>query len=688
MSLRAAAASAFAFAFAFALSASGCVANQAARPASTAGSWRVVAVLGDAASSTLEGGVAAVTFSRDGAFAAIAGAQGAEMIAIPSRRRVRFIREAGVGTHALALSADGRLLATAGRGKQVRVWDVTSGAETAALALDAIPYALAFSARGDLLAVGGENLAIEVWDLAKRRPVWRKISRSAGGQVRSLTFSPDGHLLLSGAKVGISGGAVEIWDESPRVWDAASGAQLAALDEGQHLTAASADWSRIAGAGGTAVRVWERASGREIATLQHFPERESGKVVTGVGITPDGARAISLGHDGTLVVWDIAGERALWRVAAHQGNAEAFALSADGRYALTGARDGRARLWDLQTTREVAGVAGHTGAVSALAVLPADAGTNPAQPRLRSAAQDGRILTWSGTAAPSPASERTLTVAAESSWNPPPPVPGWDPPVRRMTFARAGETLLVCERERVTAVRAESGAKLWEQALSGSSFIGSISSAAGREGGKVAVAGGVAALLDLETGRPQLNLPRSPAPTLAALSPDERWIALGDAEGELWIAEASTGRIVRRLAGHAGGLVVIEKNKLVNTARGAAVAAVFSADGSLLATSGEDHAVRLWATTSGLQVGSLQLSKGTRPTETLAFSPDGRLLAVGEEGGRVHVLDSVGLKPLAAIDLNRTPGLEGAAPRSLAFGAAGPTLFVGTGRGAIAVVQK
>lgn len=669
--------------------AAGCRSAIGARASGTS-AWQVVSVLGDAAGTSLEGGIAAASFSGDGRLAAVGGARGAEVFEVPSRRRARFIGEANVQGNALALSVDGRRLAAGGRGKEVRVWDVASGAEVATLKLTAEPRAVAFSPRGDLLAVGGEALAVELWDLANRRPVWRKLARNAAGEVRSLVFSADGRLLLSGAKVDLSGGAgddVDILSESPRVWDVASGAQIAALDEGQFLTAASSDWRHIAGTGGTAVRVWERSSGREIATLQHFPERTQVMWVTGVGLSPDGARAVSLGYDGTLVAWDVAAERESWRIAAHDGNATAFALSPDGRHALTGARDGRARLWDLETAKEVGGTNAHAGAVSALAVLPGDVGDGASGPRLRSAAQDGRIFTW-GAVSTAPAATRgpTLAIVGESGWNRPPPVPGWDRPVLRMTFGRGGDLLLYCERAHVTAVRAASGEKLWEHALTGTNFIGAIAAAPGPNGRTVAVAGGVGAVLDLETGRPRVLLPRTPAPALVALSPDERWLALGDTEGELWIADATTGRTVRRLAGHAGGQVYTEKG-LTKTERSAVVAAVFSADGALLATSGWDHAVRVWTTADGAQLSELRLSPKTIPAEVLAFSPDGRLLAVAEPNGRLSILDSRRLKPTATLDLARAPGLEGAVPRALIFAPTGSTLYVGTGRGSIAIVH-
>jgi WD40 repeat protein len=256
--------------------------------------------------------VTAATFSADGRRAAFGGHAGVEVVEYPARRRIRFFAEAHVNDHALALSPDGALLAAAGRDNRVRLWDVAVGTERAALEVGGQSTALAFSPQGDLLAIGGDNLSIAVWEFGKRRWAWRKVARGAAGQVRGLAFSGDGRLLVSGARVDISGGAGEagdIWLESPRIWDVATGVQVAALDEGQSLVGITSDGRRVIGAGGTAVRVWDRTSGAEIATLPHWPERTSGPAVTGVGLTPDGSRAISLGSDDGTVMWILPSRR-------------------------------------------------------------------------------------------------------------------------------------------------------------------------------------------------------------------------------------------------------------------------------------------------------------------------------------------------------------------------------------------
>jgi WD40 repeat protein len=416
--------------------------------------------------------------------------------------------------------------------------------------------------------------------------------------------------------------------------------------------------------------------------MRQFPLRGSTHAVTGVGLSPDGARAISLGSDGTLVVWDVATEREVARTSAHAGNAAALALSADGRYALTGARDGRARLWAVPALKEVGGAPAHTGAVSALVIDASD----PARPLLRSAGQEGGILSWS---LPAGSSQAPVVPAPEAkvSWNPPPLPQGGDPPLRHMVFARAGALLLVSERERLTAFRSASGEKLWEYATPNGADITSVDAASTSTGRVVALTGGAGALLDLDTGRPCLSVPSKSALWLMALSADEKWLAVSDYDGALWIADATTGKAVRSLAGHAGGQLVSDGETITRTVRSAATAAAFSRDGALLATLGGDRALRVWVTATGTELGSFEVSE--RDTRNLAtFSPDGSLIAVADDAGRLFLLDSRRVKPVATVDMSRSAGLEGARPRALTFSPNGTTLFAGTGRGAIAVLRQ
>ena len=74
----------------------------------------------------------------------------------------------------------------------------------------------------------------------------------------------------------------------------------------------------------------------------------------------------------------------------------------------------------------------------------------------------------------------------------------------------------------------------------------------------------------------------------------------------------------------------------------------FNADGTLLASAGKDHTVRLSDVLTGEQVWTLSDFRG--PPHTVAFSSDGRMLATGAWRGTVQIWDAQSRQRLAELD--------------------------------------
>ncbi|MBM3216929.1 hypothetical protein FJZ36_18700, partial [Candidatus Poribacteria bacterium] len=132
--------------------------------------------------------------------------------------------------------------------KTVRLWDVASRREVAALAGHTSDVlSVSFSPDGRTLASGSDDNTVRLWDVASRREVAALAGHTE--PVLSVSFSPDGRTLASGSY------------QEVRLWDVASRREVASL-AGHRSYVTSVSFSPVgrtlaSGSGDTTVRLWE-----------------------------------------------------------------------------------------------------------------------------------------------------------------------------------------------------------------------------------------------------------------------------------------------------------------------------------------------------------------------------------------------------------------------------------------------
>jgi WD40 repeat protein len=302
--------------------------------------------------------VTAVAVSADGA-----------LVASASRDRTVKVwrRGDGVVVHTIPgaqeqlnvvrFSRDAAQLAIGEAGFRVRLVDVKTGAVKATIAHPASVFDLAFSPDGLSLAVAGQGDIAAVYQLPEGR---RRFSLEGG----SVAYSGDGRRILLGRAAG-----------EVVVVDATSGRARSSFS-----TASRRSWAAWSQSGSVLlswdateaeVRLWS-PKGRALGVLPG-PARtgfEAARVprVMSMALSPDGATAVTGCGDGLVRVWDVAAR--VVRQTFPADNPVTVALSADATWLAVG--DGPVvKLWRLgsgvslpaarlQTPDGGAGSAGHS----------------------------------------------------------------------------------------------------------------------------------------------------------------------------------------------------------------------------------------------------------------------------------------------------------------------------------------
>lgn len=307
-----------------------------------------------------EDGVLSVAFSRDGQRLLSASYdKTARLWNVADGRELQVFRGHTWWVWQAVFSPGEERIVTVSQDGTAKVWSLDTGLAGPAFTGHRGPvYCAAFAPDGQTVVTGGYDQRILAWrpdelqpynfrNLEKGKAVvppveYREFAPHAAS-VRSLSFSSDGRLLLSGAQ-----------DNTVRLYEFDTGTilqtfrghdswvrQCAFVPGGRFLLSASHD---------STVREWSVAEYEEFRSLQGRRMEGHADAILDATFSPDGRWVITASRDRTARIWDVhSGQEQVVLEEGHSFLASSASFLDQGRKLVTAAVDNTARVWDVAT---------------------------------------------------------------------------------------------------------------------------------------------------------------------------------------------------------------------------------------------------------------------------------------------------------------------------------------------------
>ncbi|MEG4170956.1 MULTISPECIES: TIR domain-containing protein [unclassified Microcoleus] len=566
----------------------------------------------------------------------------------------------------LALSPDGKILASAGDDGMIRLWD-TDGYPIGQ-PMDPLPngvtpalHSVAWSPDGKKIVSGDAEGTIRLWNISGK--LINQGFKGHQGRVSSIRFSPDGKTLVSSG----ADGTIRLWDtdgnpvgkpfqghkgginsialspdgktivsggddKTVRLWTRQGqliGQPWTGHQEEVSSVAWSADGKTIASGGGDGwIRLWN-TSGKPIA--QPFKGHE-GAPIRSVEFSFNGRVIVSGGWDGTISLWDLGGNPLLGHpLIGHVGAVTSVALSPDGKTIFSSDDKGTIRLWDRDGYLIGQPFTGHEKRVYSAAWSP-DGKT------IVTGSKDNTIRLWKTDGNPigQPFKGHTDTVSSVA----------WSPDGKTIVSGSYDKTL-----------------RLWDRLGNpiGQPFKGhtdAVDAVAWSPDGKTIVSGSDDNTIRLwDTSGKQIGQPfegHTKWVMSVAWSPDGKTIVSGDYGGKIRLWDTSGNPIGQPFQGHKDGVYSV----------------AWSPDGKTIASGSRDNTIRLWDTL-GNPIGK-PFQGHANSIFSVKFSPDGKTIASGSYDNTIGLWDMNG-EPIGQRLKGHTKPVS-----SLAFSPDGKTIISGS----------
>lgn len=539
-----------------------------------------------------------------------------QLTAVADNKQLRALPGVGGPVTSVALNTEAVLAAAGNSTGTIKFWSTADGVDKLTLAGHTGPVAaLAFQPKGKLIASAGADGTLRLWNM----PTANVPLAGHTAVVQSVAVNNDGKLLATASA-----------DKTVKLWNPADGKLIRSLppqaQSVQRVAVAPGGEQLATGDGLGTVRIVAAKDGAE----QGVAEGHTAPI-TGLFFRAGGKQLISSADDGTVRFWNLPltslkplplptattpkvalGDGRLIVAGGGDGSAAAvdpetgaekqkfapaaapltaLALSADGKLLVGTTNAGGLKAWDAAAGTDLGIAAGHEGAITSLAI-------NPTIAQIATGGVDGTVRLWR-----QPTAVRSLAHHAK--------------PIT--TVATSGDG-------KVAASAAEDmTVQIW----------------------------------NLAEGKPSVALPKQIAQVVAlAVSTDGKLVATGDATGMVRVWNAADAAPLAAWGAHTAAVSSLK----------------FDAAGTQLVSGGADGSVGLWKIPTAA---ARMLQEREPPTTIVAASHDGKLLAVASADKSFAVLEVAGGKPKFSKD--KLPNQ----PTSLAFSADGALLAVGNDGGKV-----
>jgi WD40 repeat protein/serine/threonine protein kinase len=550
--------------------------------------------------------------------------------------------------NSLAISPDGHWLAVGAYHQGgLSVWDLRTRQELVCLSKNEARIRAVFSPAEPLLAFSSSTVStsdkpkitLHLWNIATRQMV---AEFPLEGDCIGLAFSKDARTLVT----SIHEGEITLWRVPEGTKLASYPPEQSGLDEvtsfattpdlslaaypygplgaqrvcvldlhnGQELwTAAAAkvwitalafspDGKTLASGAGffeTDIRLWDVATGKETGQLAGH-----GSWVSSLVFSPDGKKLTSSSDDQTIRIWDVANRKCLDVLHGHRQEVSRLALLPDGKTLVSGGEDGAVCLWDTSNTHPRQPRVNLPDTVFAWCFAPDSRSVLTLN-------RQGQVSRWTGNdfQQKEPLLEIGTTVSGYFSY---------------YQFSQDGRFLAAGATNgilRIWDVARGVVRRQWTNSPDPATPLSFL--ADGNKWKNLSWSGGAVFFheWDSATGVEKNELWRLPMPFEDAfgVSPDERWCVAVGYEGDV---------VAKNLADES------QTELHLNTLE--AASAAFSPDGKLFAVASDLGYARVWDATTWRQEATL--GGFLNDPHTVAFSPDGKRLAIGNGGKQAVIL--------------------------------------------------